>query len=99
MGNAPLHRKYNKDDDAPGLYYYNRNIEVDFFIPDEALAIQAAYSIQNEDTRKREVTALNELNKLKPLKEACIITYDEEEQIECENLVIDVVPIWKWLLR
>lgn len=94
-----LYKKYNKDDDAPGLYYYNRNIEVDFFIPDEALAIQAAYSIQNEDTRKREVTALIELNKLKPLKEACIITYDEEEQIECENLVIDVIPIWKWLLR
>lgn len=94
-----LHKKYNKDDDAPGLYYYNRNIEVDFFVPDEALAIQAAYSIQNEDTRKREVNALIELNKLKTLKKACIITYDEEEQIECENLVIDVIPIWKWLLR
>lgn len=94
-----LYKKYNKDDDAPELYYYNRNIEVDFFVPDEALAVQAAYSIQNEETRKREVNALIELNKLKPLKEACIITYDEEEQIECENLVIDVIPIWKWLLR
>lgn len=93
-----LYKKYNKDDDAPGLYYYNRNIEVDFFVPDEALAIQAAFSIQNEETRKREVNALIELNKLKPLKKACIITYDEEEQIECENLVIDVIPIWKWLL-
>lgn len=93
-----LYKKYNKDDDAPGLYYYNRNIEVDFFVPDEALAIQAAYSIQNEETRKREVNALIELNKLKPLKKACIITFDEEEQIECENLVIDVIPIWKWLL-
>lgn len=94
-----LYKKYNKDDDVPGLYYYNRNIEVDFFVPDEALAVQAAYSIQNEETRKREVNALIELNKLKPLKEACIITYDEEEQIECENLVIDVIPMWKWLLR
>lgn len=94
-----LYKKYNKDDDVPGLYYYNRNIEVDFFVPDEALAVQAAYSIQNEETRKREVNALIGLNKLKPLKEACIITYDEEEQIECENLVIDVIPIWKWLLR
>lgn len=94
-----LYKKYNKDDDVPGLYYYNRNIEVDFFVPDEALAVQAAYSIQNEETRKREVNAIIELNKLKPLKEACIITYDEEEQIECENLVIDVIPMWKWLLR
>lgn len=93
-----LYKKYNKDDDAPELYYYNRNIEVDFFVPIEALAIQAACSIQNEETRKREVNALVELNKLKPLKKACIITYDEEEQIECEHLVINVIPIWKWLL-
>lgn len=93
-----LHKIYNKDEDVPGLYYYNRNIEVDFFVPDEALAVQAAYSIQNEETRKREVNSLIELNKLQSLKKAYIITYDEEEQIECENLVIDVIPIWKWLL-
>lgn len=93
-----LYKKYNKDDYAPGLYYYNRNIEVDFFVPDEALAVQASYTIQNEETRKREVNALIELNKLKPLKEAYIITYDEEEQIERDKLTINVIPVWKWLL-
>lgn len=94
-----LYKKYNKDEDTHRLYYYNRNIEIDFFIPDEAFALQASYSIQNEEIRKREVNALIELNKLKPLKKACIITYEEEEQIECENFVIDVIPIWKWLLQ
>lgn len=93
-----LYKKYNKDDDTPRLYYYNRNIEVDFFVPDEAFAVQASYSIQNEDTRKREINALIELNKLEALKKAYIITYDEEEQINCENLLIEVLPIWKWLL-
>lgn len=93
-----LYKKYNKDDYAPGLYYYNRNIEVDFFVPDEALAVQASYTIQNEETRKREVNALIELNKLKPLKEAYIITYDEEEQIERDKLAINIIPVWKWLL-
>lgn len=93
-----LYKKYNKDDYAPGLYYYNRNIEVDFFVPDEALAVQASYTIQNEETRKREVNALIELNKLKSLKEAYIITYDEEEQIERDKLTINVIPVWKWLL-
>lgn len=93
-----LCKKYNMDDDAPRLYYYNRNVEVDFFVPEEALALQASYSIQDEETRKREVNALVALNKLSPLKKACIITYDEEETIECDSLSIDVVPIWKWLL-
>ena len=93
-----LCKKYNKDDDAPRLYYYNRNVEVDFFVPEEALALQVSYSIQDEETRKREVNALVALNKLSPLKKACIITYDEEETIECDSLSIEVVPIWKWLL-
>ena len=27
-----------------------------------------------------------------------IITYDEEEIIEKDGLVIEVIPVWKWLL-
>lgn len=94
-----LHKHYNRDDDSPRLYYYNRNIEVDFYIPDEHIAIQASYNINDETTRKREVNALVQLNALEPLKQALIITYDHEEQIELEGLTISVVPAWKWLMR
>lgn len=93
-----LCRKYNTDDDSPSLFYYNRNVEVDFYIPDEALAIQASYSIKDDETRKREVNALVALNKLEPLKKASIITYDEEDTIKVNGLTIDIIPIWKWLL-
>ena len=93
-----LYKKYNKDEDAPQLFYYNRNIEVDFFVPEEALAIQASYTIQDEETRKREVSALVSLNKVSPLNKAFIITYDEEETIESAGLTIEVLPVWKWLL-
>lgn len=88
-----LFKKYQS-----GLYYYNRNVEVDFFVPDEALAIQVSYNIQDEETRKREVNALIALNKLHPLKSANIITYDDEETIETDGLRIEVIPLWKWLL-
>ena len=27
-----------------------------------------------------------------------IITYDEEEIIEKDGLVIEVIPVWKWLI-
>lgn len=94
-----LYKQYNKTESAPQLYYYNKNVEVDFYIPDDAIAIQASYSIQNTETRVREVSALIALNKLYPLKRAIIITYDEEEIIEESNLTIEVIPIWKWLLR
>lgn len=94
-----LYKKYNGDEDSPRLFYYYRNIEVDFYVPDESLAVQASYSIQDDDTRNREVNALVALDKLKPLKKACIITFDEEDTLEVNGLKIDVVPIWKWLLE
>ncbi len=92
-----LYKKYGKQ-----LYYYNKNVEVDFFIPDESYAIQAAYSILGEeegDTYDREVGALKKLNAFCPLSRMVIVTYDEETSIDIGNgQSIDVIPVWKWLL-
>lgn len=93
-----LHIKYNRDYELPHLYYYNRNIEVDFYVPEEGYAIQVSYSLADEGTRKRELSALLGLHKVKPLKRAVIVTYDEEDSIELDGLHIDVEPVWKWLL-
>ena len=81
----------------PKLYYCNQNIEVDFYVPEEGLAIQASFSLEDIDTRKREVAALITLNKVYPIRKAIIITYDEEEIIEEDGITIEVIPIWKWL--
>ena len=94
-----LYWKYNKDNGSSRLYYYNRNVEVDFYVPEESLAIQASYSIQDGDTLRREANALVALHKIAPLKKACIITYDEEETLEVNGVKIDVLPVWKWLLE
>lgn len=92
-----LNKKYNHDAEMPHLYYYNRNIEVDFYVPKEGLAFQVSYSLEDADTHKRETSALVALHQLHPLRKAVIITYDEEETIEAEGLQIEVIPIWKWL--
>ena len=92
-----LHKKYGKQ-----LYYYNKNVEVDFFVPDESYAIQAAYSILGEEeneTYDREVGALKKLNAFRPLSRMVIVTYDEETTIDIGNgQSIEVIPAWKWLL-
>lgn len=93
-----LHKKYNTSSETPQLYYYNQNVEVDFYIPEASLGIQASYTLADMDTRKREVDALIALNKQHPLQKAMIITYDEEEIIQEGGLTIEVVAIWKWLL-
>lgn len=91
---------YEKYEDK--LYYYNKNIEVDFFVPDEAYAIQVAYSIYGEgmtNTYDREVKALQQLDRFFPLQRMVIVTFDEEGIIEiAEGKQIEVIPAWKWLL-
>ena len=81
----------------PKLYYYNQNIEVDYYVQDEPLAKQASIRHEDMDTRKREVAALIALNKVYPIRKTIIITYDEEEIIEEDGITIEVIPIWKWL--
>ena len=89
-----LYKRYNNS-----VYYFNRNIEVDFYIPDEGLAIQASYRMSDEVTIERETKALVALNSLYTLKKAIIITYEDEGEIERNGLRIEIIPSWKWVLN
>lgn len=91
-----LIRKYGRQD---AVFFYNKNIEVDFYIPEQEIAIQVAYSIRDEETRKREIKALLALQNVLPCSKRYIITYDEEDEWQAETEGIEVVPIWKWLLE
>ena len=81
------------------LYYYNKNIEVDFFVPDSSLGVQVSYNMDDDATKKREIKALTVLNEYIPLKEAVIITKDTEETLSVDGLEIKIVPIWKYILE
>ena len=95
-----LFRKYGNDKDNERVFFYNQNVEVDFYVPDDELAIQVSYSIEGSDaTEKREVEALQKLPKALSCKRRVIITYDEEKTIEDEYGVIEVIPCWKWLIQ
>ena len=89
-----LHKQYDKEQ----LYYYNKNVEVDFYLPEEHTAIQACYNMTDKQTEDREVAALSKLHSFEPLKRAIIVTRDEERTIRNGDLTIEVIPIWKWLL-
>ncbi|MBR6589483.1 MAG: ATP-binding protein [Bacteroidaceae bacterium] len=92
-----LLKKYSNADELQ-LFFYNRNIEVDFYIPDEKLAIQASFDMSETETWEREISALVALHKVFPLQRAQIVTRDTELQTEHAGLSIEVIPIWKWLL-
>lgn len=89
-----LYKDYGEE-----LYYYNKDIEVDFYVPEEGLAIQACYSMDDESTVKREVEALVKLDKKESLKHMQIVTRDTESTLPLNNgKHIVIMPIWKWLL-
>ena len=88
-----LYKKYGS-----GLYYFNKGIEVDFFVPEEGLGIQASYRMSDEATLEREMKALAALHSFKPLRQAIIITYEDEGTMEYNGLEIELKPVWKWVL-
>ena len=89
-----LRKKYEDE-----LYFYHQNIEVDFYIPAEKLAVQVSYSLKEETTRKREITALLKMAAVMEVEKLLVITNDEEEVITENGKEINVIPIWKWLLE
>ena len=94
-----LFRIYGHDQDNERVYFYNSNVEVDFYVPEDKLAIQVSYSISGDiDTREREVGALQKLPKALACKRRIILTYDEQQIIEDEYGKIEVIPCWKWML-
>jgi predicted AAA+ superfamily ATPase len=82
-----------------GLYYYNKNTEVDFYIPEAKTAIQVSYTLSQSDTREREVKALLKLAQVYPLDKLQIVTWEEEAVIDEGGHHIEIVPILKWMLE
>lgn len=93
-----LNRLFRNTKEEARLYYYNRNIEVDFCIPEVKLAIQVSYSIADDDTRDREVGALEKFISVNKEYSGIIISFDTESTIDTKVGVVKVVPVWKWLL-
>ena len=79
-------------------FYLTPKCEVDFFVPEEGIAIQVAYSLTDEATRTREIAALLALSEYQPVSRRLIITKEQSEQITMEDQLIEVIPYLEWLL-
>ena len=81
------------------VYFFENNVEIDFYVPSENLAIQVSMQVlDNIDTREREPRAFVKLNNFIPDAKCILITNSEEAVLDCEGICIEVTPIWKWLL-
>ena len=90
-----LFRLYGRDE---RVFFFNREVEIDFYVPEAELAIQVCYSLVDADTRKKELGAFHHFPQKLPCTRRVVITYDEEENIVQDDAHIEVIPVWKWLL-
>ena len=85
-----------------GLHYLKSSkhgIDIDFYVPEEGLAVQVAYSL-SKSTSPREVGNLLKLARVdRNARRMVIVTKDEDGAIEQNGLRIEVIPAWKYLLE
>lgn len=84
------------------VYYHRQKKECDFVIKGGnsiVSAIQVSASLEDEDTRKREIEGLLDACRTYNLKEGLILTKEEEEEYFIEGVKISIVPVYKWLLK
>ena len=82
------------------VYYFASNVEIDFYVPSDKLAIQVSMQVlDNVDTKEREIKAFAQLHNYIQDARCILITNSEEGSLQCSGINIEVIPIWRWLLH
>lgn len=83
------------------IYFHKEKKECDFILREGnqiVQAIQVAKTLEDPETKKREIEGVIEAMDTYHLREGIILTENEQDTIKMNGFVISVIPIWKWLL-
>lgn len=82
------------------VFYFKQNQEVDLYAKvEQKYLVNVSYQIEDEKTLSREINALAEGMMYFKLSKSYLITAEREETIKVEEKVIEVIPMWKWLIQ
>ena len=85
------------------FYYKTRNDrEVDFVVKkgtEVMELIQICYDVKNPSVEDREIKALIEAKNELKAKKMTVLAWDEKREIEKDGNVIQLRPLWEWLLE
>ena len=81
------------------IFYFQEKHECDFVVKknNNFELYQITYNL-NEKNKTRELMGIIEAAKSLGLKQGTIITYDQEDQFLYDDIEINVIPAWKWLI-
>ncbi len=85
-----------------GLCYLKspkNGIDVDFYVPEQGLAVQVAYSL-SESSKPHEIGNLVKLARVDDsMRRFLVVTKEEEGEVVEDGIRIEVKPAWKFLLQ
>lgn len=87
----------------PSIFYYKTRAgrEVDFIVQGRdrsRMLIQVCETLADPQTRKRELTALIEAMAELKLSRATLVTRNEEETVPVDGGMVEIMPVWRFLL-
>lgn len=84
------------------IHYFKGKKECDFLLTDHqevTQLIQVSWDMHDAATRKREIEGLLEAAQATGCKQLTILTLEEEEELLEQDARIQILPVWKWMLR
>ena len=96
-----LYRRYGNIYNQNVYYFSDTVSECDFIIYSEGsapLPIQVSWSLTDPLTRQREIRGLVRACEYCQVREAWVMTADEEEEFETDGIHVRVQPAWKWMI-
>lgn len=82
------------------ISYFSEGYECDFVLQTEEyieLLIQVCWSLADNDTLNRELRGIKTAADMTGCRNCVIVTFDEEDELEYDGLLVKVIPAWKWL--
>jgi len=97
-----LLRKRNYDPLIEIYYWRDVRGEVDFIVKsglDVRELIQVTYASSRDEIDAGEIKSLVKIGELLNCRNLIIITWDYEDKLKLDNNVINLIPMWKWLIK
>ena len=83
------------------VFYFSGKNECDFLIRQGTKivqAIQVCFTFDSPETKTHEIKGLCEAMKSYSLENGLILTNDLTDNLSTDELNIQAIPVWKWLL-
>jgi len=83
------------------VFYFKEKYECDFIVKKENnfLPVQVSYFLENGKTKERKIRGLVEACNKINVKRGVIITFDQKEVFEYQDIKIEVIPVYQYFLN